>query len=128
MTGTVPRRRERSQRFSDTDIRVAVAVRKPLVERAYWSCGECLGQLDAQRRQRQRRRRVRRALPRPRQPRPALRRLLLRGGDLDRGLLPAELPGDRAETRERALLPECGGRAGGGLWRVPAVPSARGPG
>ena len=56
-------------------------------------------------------------------PRRTLRRPLLRGGHLDRDLLPSGLPGPEPEGRERALLPERGRGRGRRLPPVPALPA-----
>ena len=67
------------------------------------------------------------ALPGGGQQGPPLRRRVLHRGDLDGHLLPPVLPGDHAETREHAVLPQRGGGPGGGLPGLQAVPPGRLP-
>src|SRR5262249_8371656 len=45
----------------------------------------------------------------------------------DTHLLPPDFPGTGAQRGERRLLSECCGRAGGGLWSCPALPSGMSP-
>ena len=53
----------------------------------------------------------------------AFRRTHLRRRDLDRHLLPADLPGGHGEVRELPLLSVGRGGAGGGLSSLPALPA-----
>ena len=97
-------------------------VRFPPVE---WSGGWHCGEREHSRDDHGYRRRT--AVPGRGQQGPALRRRVLHRGDLDGHLLPPVVPGDHAQARAHAVLPQRGRGPGRGLPGLQAVPPGRLP-